>query len=202
MFARPAFAGDAHAGLNFVKDQQNVILVRDLAQQPQKLRAEMIVTALTLDRLDDDRGDIYRLGSKHLADFVLGTLFLRDDIGEAFLLRQREVQHRRADARPREFGVVQNLAWVGIRQAHCVARATVERMIEMDDFGAAFTMTGGDVLPPLSIHGGLESVLERERAAINEKVVRQFRQRNDARERFEERSKLRRVVIGFGSLEL
>ena len=202
MLTRPAFASDAHAGLNFVKDQQHIVLIRQLPEQSQKLRTEMIIAALALDRLNDDRGDVHSFGGKHVADFFLGNLFFRDDISEAFLFRQGEVQHRCADARPGELSEVLNLARVGVGQAHRVTGTTVERMFEMDDLRATFAMTGSDVLANLPIHRSLEGVLDRERAAINEKVAGQFRQRDDARERFDERGKLRRVHIRIGNLHL
>jgi hypothetical protein len=117
-------------------------------------------------------------------------------------LGQREIDHRRADARPGELGEVSDLFRIGVRQAHRVAGATVERVFEMDDLRAAFAMTGGDVLAHLPIHRGLEGVLDGERAAFDKEIARQLGQGDDAGERFDERGVLRRVNIGVGDLHL
>ncbi len=58
MLAAPVPAGDAHAALHFVEDQQHFVLVADPAQRLQPFAAEMVVAAFALDRLDDDRGDV------------------------------------------------------------------------------------------------------------------------------------------------
>ena len=49
--------GSAESGLNLVEDEECLVLVRDPAQLPQELAAEVIVASLSLDRLDEDRGD-------------------------------------------------------------------------------------------------------------------------------------------------
>jgi hypothetical protein len=55
---RPHAAGEAHAGLHLVEDEQRLIFVREVAQRPQELGTEMIVAALGLDGLDEDAGDV------------------------------------------------------------------------------------------------------------------------------------------------
>src|SRR2546428_9341830 len=43
---------------HFVENQKDVALVADFPQFPQPFATEMIVAALTLDRFDDNRGDV------------------------------------------------------------------------------------------------------------------------------------------------
>jgi hypothetical protein len=50
-------AGAAEAGLDFVEDQHNFVLVADPAQAAHQLWYGLIKTAFALDRLDDDGSD-------------------------------------------------------------------------------------------------------------------------------------------------
>ena len=78
----------------------------------------------------------------------------------------------------------------------------MEGALEMDDFGAAFAATGGQVLAHLPIHRGLERVLDRERAALDEEVSVQRRQTDDAPERLHETRVTFRVNVRVGDLDL
>src|SRR5690606_10468432 len=51
----PPGAGGAEAGLHFVEDQQELVLVGQAPELAQELAAEVVVAALALDRLDDQR---------------------------------------------------------------------------------------------------------------------------------------------------
>ncbi len=51
----PPAAGGAEAGLHLVEDEQELVLVGELAQPAEELGAEVVVAALALDRLDDER---------------------------------------------------------------------------------------------------------------------------------------------------
>ena len=94
MLAAPVLAGDAHAALDFVEDEQHVVLVANPAQRLQEFAPEMVVAALALDRLDDDRGDVRGLLGEHVADLLECQLFLLDDRRLALGGRQGEVQAR------------------------------------------------------------------------------------------------------------
>ena len=59
MLAAPVLAGDAHARLHFVKDQQHVVFIADPAKRLQPFAAKMVVAAFALDRLNDDGGDVH-----------------------------------------------------------------------------------------------------------------------------------------------
>src|SRR5436190_19300814 len=60
MLTTPIPSRDSHTALHFIEDEQEVVLVAETAQGLQKLASKMVVTALALDGLDDDRGDIVR----------------------------------------------------------------------------------------------------------------------------------------------
>ena len=78
-------AGAADAALDLVEDQQQAVLVAELAQAPQRLRREGADAALALHRLEQDRGG---LGSDQLlggVDVVEGDLVEAVDLrAEAF----------------------------------------------------------------------------------------------------------------------
>ena len=54
---REHLPGAPHPRLHFIGDQQDAVLLGDLAQAMMKLRLGHDVAALALDRLDDDAGD-------------------------------------------------------------------------------------------------------------------------------------------------
>ena len=55
----PHRAGDADAGLHLVEDEQELVLVGERgAGCGRNSRAEVVVAALALDRLDDERRDV------------------------------------------------------------------------------------------------------------------------------------------------
>ena len=70
----PHLAGSAHAGLDFVGDQHEVVFVGQPPQFRKELRAEMIVAAFALDRFDDQRGDVVWMCVDGLLDLSDGLL--------------------------------------------------------------------------------------------------------------------------------
>ena len=52
------FAGAAHAALHLVEDQQQAVLVAQLAQRPEERRLDDAHAALAHQRLDQDRGGL------------------------------------------------------------------------------------------------------------------------------------------------
>ena len=62
VLARPHRAGAADAGLHLVDHEQDAVLVAQRAQVGEPARRRHDVAALALDRLDEDRGDVARVG--------------------------------------------------------------------------------------------------------------------------------------------
>ncbi len=71
VLARPHRAGAADAGLHLVDDEQDAVLVAQPAQVGEPAGGRHDVAALALDRLDEDGGDVARVGElreQHLLD--------------------------------------------------------------------------------------------------------------------------------------
>ena len=64
MFAAPVASGDAHAALHFVENQQDIVLVANFPQLLQPFAAEMVVSAFTLDWLDNDGANVDRCADR------------------------------------------------------------------------------------------------------------------------------------------
>ena len=94
MLRAPHAARRSQAGLDFVENQQHLILVADLAQLPQKFTAVMIVAAFPLDRLDDDRRDIDAALVDEVANLLLALFLSRDHVRFALRLRKRKIDGR------------------------------------------------------------------------------------------------------------
>src|SRR4051794_16294329 len=162
MFTAPILAGDSHTTLDFIEDQEDIILVADLSQQLEKLAAEMIVAALTLNRLDDDRGNINSLLIDDVADSLLSNPFLFHDGFKALSWRERKIEVWRRDTRPGELREVSDLAWIGIGEAHGISASAMKCAFEMDDLCAAFAAASGQVFSYLPIHRSFKRILDRE----------------------------------------
>ena len=65
MLDRKHLPGPAHARLHFVGNQQDAVLLRNLAQPLMKLRLRHDIAALALDRLDDHAGHFLRRDEVH-----------------------------------------------------------------------------------------------------------------------------------------
>ncbi len=76
VFHGEQFAGTGKAGLHFVGDQQNAVLVADFAQGLHQTDRDRQEAAFALDRLDDDGGDAVRvdIGGEELLQHVDGLL--------------------------------------------------------------------------------------------------------------------------------
>ena len=61
LLVRPRGAGRADAGLHLVEDHQRVVIVGELLHPREELGPDVVVAALALDRLGDERGDVVRV---------------------------------------------------------------------------------------------------------------------------------------------
>ena len=80
MLTAPVAAGDAHPALHFVENEQHFILVADPAERLQPFATEMIVATFTLDRLDNNRGDVETALLHELHDLGFGFFFPLDHV--------------------------------------------------------------------------------------------------------------------------
>ncbi len=126
----------------------------------------MVVAALALDWLDDDRRDVVLVlleGVPHLRDgerlprlHVLGVLRV-----------ERETSLGAQHARPVELREVRRLPGIRrVRERERVARAAVEGLLEVEHLvPALLTVTSRKVLPYLPVEGRLQRVLHAQGAA-------------------------------------
>src|SRR4030095_12261910 len=131
MFAAPVTTRRTHAALHLVEDEKDVIFVANLSQLLQPFATEMIVTALALDRLNDDCAGVDSALVDEVPDLALGHLFPPKHIRLALRFRQRKIDVRTRNARPIEFGKQIRLARIGVRKAHRVTAAPVKSAAEM-----------------------------------------------------------------------
>src|SRR2546430_10821710 len=103
MFAAPVATSGAHAALHFVKNQQDVIFVGNFSQLLQPFTAEMVVTALALDRLDDNGANVDVALLDELVNLALGLLFPLNYVGFPLRCRQRKIDMRARHAGPVKF---------------------------------------------------------------------------------------------------
>src|SRR5258705_7611839 len=143
----------------------------------------MVVAAFALDRLDDNGADVDVALLDELANLALGFLFALDHVRLAFRFRQRKIDVRTRDAWPIKLRKQIRLPRIGISQAHGITGPPMERMLEMQNLGAAFAVTCGHVLPDFPIHRCLQAILYRKRAALDEQITLERRQTDDALKR-------------------
>ena len=162
----------------------------------------MIVAALALDRLHDERGHVVLA----LREELLG---LRERGGLAALRvgervgRGGEMELRVIDARPVELWEVLRLARVGrVRHRQRVAAAAVEGLAQVHDLRAALGLHAlREVLAHFPVEGRLDRVLDRQRAAFDEEhVLGEGRGHGHAREGLDELGHVGRVDVGVGRL--
>ena len=87
MLAAPRAPCHTHAALHFVENEKVFVLITNLTQLLEPFAAEMIVTALTLDRLDDDGADVDLVVINEFSDFRFRFLFALHHVGFALGFR-------------------------------------------------------------------------------------------------------------------
>src|SRR5205823_1360979 len=128
MLEAPHSSGEPDAGLHFIEDQQHVVFITELPHSPEELGAEMVVAALSLDRLHDERGDFVLALAKESLRLIEGRFLAPLCVGER-LRRRWEVDLRVVDPRPVELREVLRLARIcGVGQRKAVSGTAVERL--------------------------------------------------------------------------
>ncbi len=87
MLAAPRAHCHTHTALYFVENEKALVIIANLTQLLEPFAAEMIVTALTLDRLDDDGADVNLVVINEFSDFRFRFLFALDHAGFALGFR-------------------------------------------------------------------------------------------------------------------
>src|SRR5581483_1313136 len=72
------------------------------------------------------------------------------------------------------------LTRIGIRQAHGVTAAAMKSPTEMQNLCSSFSTAGSHVLSHLPVHRCLQTILDRQRAALDEKITLQPRETDHA----------------------
>jgi hypothetical protein len=197
MIVGPEPAGQPDPCLHLVEHEQRLVLVGKAPQLAQELDPEVIVAALGLYRLDDDRRDVVLPLRERGLDLIDRLPFhLPDtlDLGG----RHREADRRVDDTRPVEHGEVLILARIGrIGHRQRVAGPPVERLAEVDHLVTLLLPVSLPEVPAhLPVHSRLQRVLYAERSTRDEEGVRQVGRDADAREGVEKLGELGRVDVG------
>ena len=173
--------------------------VHQLLHRGQELRPEVVVAALALDRLGDERGDVVGVRGEGRPGLLERPLLGGHHLVE--VLRQREDHGRDIDPGPVEHGEALGLVGLGVGQRQGVAAAAVERPRQVQDPGAQSAVPArGLVLPGLPVEGHLEGVLHRQRAALDEEQVGEGGVAEDPDEGGHELRVRRRVHVRVGRL--
>ena len=192
----PPLAGEAHARLDFVEDQERFAFVGDAPQLVQELASEVVVAAFGLDGLDQDGGDVVGVLVEGLLDLAQRSLLGLDHLGEVGAL-EREADGWGRYARPGELREQIGLHRIGVGDRERVAAATVEGVFEVQDLLALVAgLAGGAVLLHLPVEGRLHGVFDGEGSAVDEEEVGQLGGRRGARQRVDELRHVARVVVG------
>ena len=195
----PGGAGDAGAGLHLVDDEERVVLVRQALQLLEELRPQVVVAALRLDGLHDRAGDVVGVGEEGVLGLAQRVALLGLD--RLAVIGDRVAHVGGVDPRPRELREAVDLDRVGVGDRQRVAAAAVERAGEVQDLRAeAGRPARGLVAAGLPVEGGLERVLDGQRAALDEEGPRQLVLAQHAVQRAHELRVVGRVDVGVRGL--
>ena len=172
MLIGPHFPREADARLHFIDDEQELVLVGKLAKRVKKLGTKMTITALSLNRLDDEPGNVVRVVDERLLD-LLDRLRL-DGNDSLYMVLERERDFWIDDARPVELRKVHGLARIGrVRQRKGIPGASVKSFLEVEDLLALLTRDAVfRVLAHLPIERRLQGVLDGNRAPRDHEQMR------------------------------
>ena len=161
----------------------------------------MVVAALSLERLDDDRRDVVLVlleGGLHLRH---GERLARLRVAEVLLV-QREPHLGIHDARPGEFREVGGLPGIGgVGERERVAGAPVKGLLEVEHLVATLlAIAAHEVLAHLPVEGRLEGVLDAQGAAGHQEEMRKVLGHGVRPERLHELRHLDGVHIRVGGI--
>ena len=160
LLPQPRGAGAEEARLHLVEDQQRFLLVRIGAQLLQELGSEVVVAALRLHGLDQDRRDLALVLGEGALDLGAGARLGGDDvIGDPAV--EVELDAGVVHARPAELGEQARLRGIRVGERERVARAAVEGVLEVqhDEVVAALVQVAPAELLRLPVEGHLDRVL-------------------------------------------
>src|SRR5699024_3520370 len=133
VFMSPKLAGESHAGLHFIIDQQCFVLVGQVAQRLVELLAKVTIPALALNRFYDDTGNVIFIYFKIAFSLSNGTFFQRLCLLNMFF-GSGISPGRGDDARPIELRKILNFIGIGIGERHRVAGASVKSLLKVEYF--------------------------------------------------------------------
>ena len=134
---RPHLAGQADAGLHLVEDQQHVVLVAELADGAEELGTEVVVAALALDRLHDERGDVVLALGEELLRLLDARPLASRGVGQRLVGRAGNSSFGLSMRGQSNFGKYCVFVGSRVRQRQRVAGAAVEGLAQMHDLRAA-----------------------------------------------------------------
>jgi len=178
MLPGPHLPGDAHAALDFVEDQDDLVLVADLAQLLEERGPELVVPAFALDCFNDEGADVIRIAPDGLLDLADSHFLKPLHVGQVLL--EGPCDLRGNDTWPVELCeklVLVRVVCVGDGKG--IAAAAMEGIAEMDDLGALLAVYGvalADLaclhkLADFPIHRGLECVFDSQGSVVDKERV-------------------------------
>src|SRR5262245_8697499 len=115
MLVAPHLPRESDSRLHLIHDEEDFRLIADLPQGTEELGTEVIVAPFSLNRLDDEGGDVVLVLLYRLL-YLSESLVLELDDGVEVFPFEREGDLWIRDARPGEFGEVFRLGRVRVRE--------------------------------------------------------------------------------------
>ena len=171
MLIGPHFPCKAEACLDLVENKERLALIGNPAQIAKKFSAEVIVSALSLDRLDDDGSDVVGVEGECLLNFRQAFFFSGAHTSKLFVV-DRKAQLWIADTGPIEFWKEVRFFRRRVGQRQRIAASAMEGLLEMKDLVAGgFRPPGRLVEPGLPVKCSLQGVLYGKRPTLDKKEI-------------------------------
>ena len=88
MLMCPPFTCHSDSGLDFIEDEQHFVFIAQGSYRFEEFGSEMVVTALTLNRLHDEGGDVIFVIHKSFFNFAHSLFFELNDFIMIFVQRE------------------------------------------------------------------------------------------------------------------